>query len=254
MKLFYLVILMVLVASCTQMEIKPSSAEKIVKEPYIRTTEIDVEKEAQQVDNSPKIAIINPKDGEVLQDGNVVVTLNISNFKLVAPDRYPKESQGYIRVWLDAMEASGSKTKFSFENIANGTHAIKAELVLSNNTVIAYSKPIKVTIPEKIVPTQQDTKAQQNVLEFTIEADDHGFYPNTLKAKIGDTVKINFKFRDSSIYFAGLDVKGPFEDVKYKLHGEQPVTREFTMKGETIIKSFWPSTGIKKAELMVEII
>src|SRR3989338_1755920 len=211
MKFLYLMVLMVLVSSCTQtMEIKTSGTEKIIKEPYIRTTEVDIEKEAQEVDNSPKIEITIPKDNQILQDGNVAVALNISNFRLVAPDMYPKDSPGYIRVWLDEMEASGLKTEFVFENIANGTHKIMAELVLSNNTVIAYSKAIKVVIPAKVGHAQQEIKIQQNVLEFTVEADDHGFYPNTIKAKIGDIVRISFKFRDDSIYYAGLDVKGPF--------------------------------------------
>lgn len=251
MKLFYLIILIVILSSCTQiMETKPSGAGKIVKDTYIRTT--DVEKEAQQIDNSPRIAIISPKDGEILQSDKIVINLNLTNFKLVAPERYQKNGQGYIRVWLDDMESSGPKTEFAFENITNGTHTIKAELVLSNNTVIAYSKAIKVIVPTKIESAHQDIKIQQNALEFTVEADDYGFYPNTLKAKIGDTVKINFRFRDASIYFAGLDVKGPFEDVKYKLHGEQPVTREFTIKEETKIDSYWPSTGVHKATLVVE--
>jgi hypothetical protein len=58
---------------------------------------------------------------------------------------------------------------------------------------------------------------------------------------------------DDSIYFAGLDVKGPFEDIKYRMRGEQPITREFTMKDETRITSYWPASGVKKATLVVEI-
>ena len=99
----------------------------------------------------------------------------------------------------------------------------------------------------------QEPVQQFGVREYTIEADDNKFTPGTIKAKIGETVKINFNFKDSSIYYGGLDIKGPFEDIKYKLKGEQPITREFTMKTETIIKSFWPATGVKKAELLVEV-
>ncbi|MBI2650417.1 hypothetical protein HYX04_03820, partial [Candidatus Woesearchaeota archaeon] len=46
--------------------------------------------------------------------------------------------------------------------------------------------------------------------------------------------------------------KGPFQDINYKLKGEQPITREFTMKDETKITSWWPSSGVKKATLTVE--
>ena len=72
-------------------------------------------------------------------------------------------------------------------------------------------------------------------------------------SKIGDNVTINFRFRDHLIYYAGLDVAGPFPDIKYKLGDEQPISRSFIMLEETIIKSFWPSTGVKKAELTVEV-
>lgn len=43
-----------------------------------------------------------------------------------------------------------------------------------------------------------------------------------------------------TFYFAGLDVKGPFPTIQYKLKGEQPLTAEFTMKDETkIIQNFF---------------
>ena len=74
-----------------------------------------------------------------------------------------------------------------------------------------------------------------------------------LHAKIGDTVAINFKFRNHLIYYAGLDIIGPFPDIKYRLNDEQPIVRNFTMRETTIIKSFWPSSGVKKAEMIVEV-
>ena len=72
-------------------------------------------------------------------------------------------------------------------------------------------------------------------------------------SRIGDNVTINFRFRDHLIYYAGLDVIGPFPYINYKIGGEQPISRSFIMRDETIIKSFWPSTGVKKAELIVEV-
>ena len=147
MKFLYLIILLILIGSCTQtMEIKTSGAEKVVKDAYIRTTEIDVDKE-KQIDTQPKIDIISPKDGEIIKGHRLLIKLNISNFKLVTPDRYPKEGQGHIQVWIDNMEARSSNTDFVFENETNGTHIIKAELMLSNNTVLPYSKTIKIFIP-----------------------------------------------------------------------------------------------------------
>jgi len=147
MRLLYLIILTAVVISCTQtMGIKTSGAEKVVKDAYIRTTEIDIDKE-NQIDVQPKIDIISPRDNEIIKGRTLIIKLNVSNFKLVTPDRYPKEGQGYIQVWVDDMEARSSNTEFVFENETNGTHAIKAKLMLSNNTLLPYSKTIKVFIP-----------------------------------------------------------------------------------------------------------
>jgi len=65
---------------------------------------------------------------------------------LVTPDKYPKKEQGHVQVWVDNMEQRSSKTVFVFENESNGTHWIKAELMLSNNTVLPYSRTIKVIV------------------------------------------------------------------------------------------------------------
>lgn len=150
MRLLYFIIFALLITSCAKekIEIKTAGAEKVgVKDAYIRTTEVSINKEAKEIIEEPRIDIISPKDGEVLEGNRLVVKLNISNFKLVPPDRYPKEGQGHVQVWVDNMEARGSKTEFVFENESNGTHTIKAELMLSNNTVLPYSKTIKIFIP-----------------------------------------------------------------------------------------------------------
>ncbi|MBI2654593.1 Ig-like domain-containing protein [Candidatus Woesearchaeota archaeon] len=148
MKLAFSLILVLLLASCAEtVNIKPADIENIgVKEPFIRTTKIEPERETKETDKEPKIDIIIPKDGEVFKHGNITVKLNISNFKLVLPDRYPQKGQGHVQVWFDGMEFRDSKTEFFFENESNGTHTIKAELMLSNNTVLPYSKTISIVI------------------------------------------------------------------------------------------------------------
>jgi len=104
--------------------------------------------------------------------------------------------------------------------------------------------------PENFI---EQEPAQKVLREFIVMVDDYGFYPDTIKAKIGDIVKINFKFRDNSIYYGGMDIKGPFPDIRYKLKGEQPLTAEFVMKEKTRITSYWPATGVKKGMLVVEV-
>ena len=147
MKPFCFIFLVLLIASCTEDKIKivtSSSENANIKEAYIRTTKIEINDEVQEVIKEPKIEIISPKDGEIIKDGRLVVMLNISNFKLVAPDNQTRKNQGHVQVWVDGMEFRGSKTEFIFENESNGTHVIKAELMMSNNSVLPYSKTIKV--------------------------------------------------------------------------------------------------------------
>ena len=96
--------------------------------------------------NEPKINILSPGDGEVINDNKIIVKLNISNFELVTPDKESKQGQGHAQVWVDNMEFRSSKTEFVFMNESNGIHTIKAELMLSNNTVLPYSKTIKVIV------------------------------------------------------------------------------------------------------------
>lgn len=117
MRFFYFILLALLIVSC-------------IKKP-IETKE-------------PNIDIISPTNNELIKDGKILLKLNISNFKLVTPDSEPKKGQGHIQVWIDDMEFRGSKTEFVFENESDGTHIIKGELMLSNNTVLPYSKTIKV--------------------------------------------------------------------------------------------------------------
>jgi len=146
MRLAYFLVLIMLLASCKDtIKIKPAGAEQAgIKETYIRTTQI--EKDMEEDNKEPKIDIMSPKNNEVLQSGTITVKLNITNFRLVAPDRYPQKGQGHVQVWVDSMEFRGSKTEFVFENESNGTHTIKAELMMSNNTVLPYSKTITIIV------------------------------------------------------------------------------------------------------------
>lgn len=158
MKRLYLIILglsalLALISSCAEnkITISPSDIEKVgVKKTFIRTTVLEInasddEQESTQ-ELQPYIGIITPKDGEIIHNNTIFVRLNISNFKLVSPDRYPKKGQGHAQVWVDGMEFRGSKTEFIFTNESDGMHIIKAELMLSNNTVLPYSKTIRVFI------------------------------------------------------------------------------------------------------------
>ena len=119
MRLFYFLILVVLIVSCTEKTIEAKG---------------------------PQIDIISPKNGEMIKDNKIILKLNISSFRLVTPDLQPKKGHGHIQVWVDNMEFRKSNAEFIFENESNGVHVIKAELMLSNNTVLPYSKTIKIFV------------------------------------------------------------------------------------------------------------
>lgn len=155
MRIILTILLVMLVASCIQQKpkIKTTSLETSnIKEAYIRTTNVEISDEPQNL-REPQVNIIIPKNNEVINGGKIIVKINLSNFKLVTPDRYPSKRQGYVRLWFDDAEFQGSSTEFIFENESNGFHTIKAELMMSNGTVLPGSKTIKVYIKraEKII-------------------------------------------------------------------------------------------------------
>lgn len=251
-KALVLILLLVLVIACAQTQ----EIQEPQPAPIKGSDEDYTPKPAespQQVQSDPVLNIISPKDGELIKNSNVMIQLSAENFKIVLIGQPVKEGEGHFHVWLDSDRKVTTEKIFVFEDISSGRHSIVAELVKSDHSSLnpKITKALNINVESDYVPPQQAQEA--GVSEFDVEADDHGFYPSTIKAKIGDKVKINFKFRDSSIYYAGLDIKGPFEDIKYKLKGEQPITREFTMKGETKITSYWPASGVKKATLIVEV-
>lgn len=148
MKFIHLIFLVVfLVISCSkEIGITTINAEKInINESYIKTTGVETG-EKLKVAKEPGIEIISPKDGGILNSSRIVVLLNISNFNLVTPDMYPKKGQGHVQVWMDDMEFRGSKNEFVFKNESNGTHVIKAELMISNNTLLPYSNTIRIIV------------------------------------------------------------------------------------------------------------
>lgn len=245
-----LISLLLFIFACTSQQQLQPSAQVPVPEANEKATEKAI---VEQQKPEPKLTIIAPKDGEYIKGFKVSVELKAEDFNIVPIGQPVKEGEGHFHIWFDSDKKVTTDNKVTFENIVSGKHSIVAELVKSDHSSLSskVTKSIIVNVESDYVPKVEQPKT--GTAEFTVEADDRGFYPDTIKAKINQTVKINFKFRDDSIYFAGLDVKGPFEDVKYKLKGEQPVTREFTMKDETKIKSYWPSSGVQKGTLTVEV-
>lgn len=247
-----LILLLLLVFACTPQQ-QPKQSTINVPAPSTEKEKVVEKVIAPQPKGNPTLIIISPKDGELIKSSKVIVELKEENFNIVPIGSLVKEGEGHFHVWFDSEKKVTTDKTVNFENIVSDKHTVVAELVKSDHSSLSprITKTTTINVESDYVPKVE--ASQQGVKEFTVEADDRDFYPNMIKAKIGDKVKINFKFRDDSIYFAGLDVKGPFADINYKLKGEQPITREFTMKDETKIISYWPASGVKKADLIVEV-
>jgi len=246
-----LIPLLVLVLACAQQQETPKTA---LKSPAPESDkEKVIEKVVVEQPKSPVLTIVSPKDSELIKSSNVTIQLDAENFNIVPVGSPVKDNEGHFHVWLDSNKKVTTDKITIFDNVVSGKHTIVAELVKSNHSSLSQkvTKLITINVESDYVPKAETP--QPGMREYAVEADDHGFYPSTIKAKIGELVRINFSFRDDSIYFGGLDVKGPFPTIQYKLKGEQPLAAEFTMKGETKITSYWPSSGVKKAELIVEV-
>lgn len=246
-----LILLLVLVFAC---------APKTPPLDTLKVPVLDADKEKVVVEDTekgtkvPSVKILAPKDGELIKSSKVTVELMAENFDIMPIGEPVKEGQGHFHAWFDSDKKVTTDKMVTFENIVSGKHTIVAELVRSDHSSLSprIAQTMAINVESDYMPKVE--VPQLNISEFTVEADDNGFYPNKIQAKIGDIVRINFKFRDDRIYFAGLDVKGPFEDINYKLKGEQPISREFTIKGETKIASYWPASGVKKGDLIVEVV
>lgn len=243
----FLLLVVFILSSCSRIESKNAAPD------YINSSGMKpkINDSSAQI-MMPSLKIISPQDGQIVKGPTVTIGISAFNFTAVPVGSPVKDGEGHFHVWLDSYKKISAGNVFVFENVTSGRHSVAAELVKSDHSSLSpkIMQSININVESGFVP---EIKAQQpGFEEFAVEADDKDFYPNKIRAKINDTARISFKFRDDSIYFAGLDVKGPFEDVRYKLKGSQPITREFTMKGETRIDSYWPSSGVHKATLTVE--
>jgi len=241
-------LLILLTSACQQQNAQQFIFEESPKE----VKEDIVEKVAIAAPEIPTVKIISPKDGDLIKSYNITVQVESLNFNIVAVGKPLKDNEGHFHIWLDSEQKVGPDKIVKFEKVVSGRYSIVAELVKSDHSSLSprVISGITVNVQSDFVPKATQ---QEGIREYTVEADDNGFYPGKIISRIGDNVTIQFKFRDHLIYYAGLDIIGPFPDVKYRIGDKQPITRSFVMQQETVIKSFWPSSGIKKAELIVEI-
>lgn len=159
-----------------------------------------------------------------------------------------------LKVTVDASQ-SGTKVfaMLHYDDDNDGVYGFPDEdkPVLLEGSVLV--KPISITQQ----PPQQPQQSTQTITgtvaaakQFTIEADDNKFNPSTITVSKGDKVNITFKFLDSNIYFGGLDVKSPkWTTVEYKKGSATSLKSvEFTADSTFTFSSYWPASGVWKAD------
>lgn len=128
----------------------------------------------------PKITILSPENGATLTEGNIIVTVQISNFDLTEKSSSDK-SGGHVHYYLDvepptqsgapAIPASGTyvtskETSHTWPNIPAGVHTIAVQLVNIDHTPLESPATAKVTVNIKAadksseIPKEEPTSAQ----------------------------------------------------------------------------------------------
>lgn len=103
------------------------------------------------------------------------------------------------------------------------------------------------------LPTSTPSPTAPSVVEMRIEADDLGFYPGgAISFPSGTRVKLTFAVRTSNVYYGGLDFRSSKFSTTQALPG-QTATVEFIANSSFIITSYWPSSGVYKASLSVNV-
>ncbi|MBI4360283.1 hypothetical protein HY572_00755 [Candidatus Micrarchaeota archaeon] len=116
----------------------------------------------------------------------------------------------------------------------------------------AASEPTEVASEPNATATLTPTQTPTPEPGVYVEVDDNAWYPGEITVKKGVPLKLTIKMRDTNVYFAGGDVKSDaFETVRFAV-GETK-TVEFTPQGQVKISNYWPTSGVLKGTLTINV-
>lgn len=149
--------------------------------------------------------------------------------------------------FFDGSVPGSFSDSITFQQAGNYYYRIHA--VVDGKEIWSEEKSLKITSPSDTGVTR----------ELTITADDRSFYYNnqpinSINAKPGEKLKITFRTLTSNVYYGGLDFRSEDFGIntgKVKPGDETKV--EITIDKEGTITSYWPLSGVKKADLAVKI-
>lgn len=145
---------------------------------------------------------------------------------------------------------SAGRYYFRAHAIVDGRHVWSEEKQM---TVKAAPSPTPTHIPTTtITPAAPTTGAN-----YAVEADDNGFYLSgskisSLNAARDSKIKITFGVKTENVYYGGLDFRSSkFADSPKVAPGGSWTSPEIAVDGDFTISSYWPASGVKKADLRV---
>ncbi|MBI2084572.1 MAG: hypothetical protein HYT70_03100 [Candidatus Aenigmarchaeota archaeon] len=105
------------------------------------------------------------------------------------------------------------------------------------------------------VVQQEETPAPPAIREFTIEADDSGFYIDnkdisSISVSSGDFVSITYQVRSQGVYYGGLDFRGCGQSTPSVKPGDS-IKVQFTALSTCAITSYWPVSNVAKDSMQV---
>ncbi len=113
----------------------------------------------------------------------------------------------------------------------------------------ASPPPVQPTLQ----PTPSSISSTPKAQSFAIEADDRGFYPpDTITVSRGTSIILTLKVRTDNVYYGGLTFRSAkFNDLTLKPGASGSI--QFIADENTTIASFWPLSGVHKADLHIVI-
>jgi plastocyanin len=194
---------------------------------------------------SPTLKIISPSGGVIPVPGDVTVTVEVSNFKVVDKQGQANvPGEGHIHYYLDidapttpgqpAVPPSGSiwaqvaDTSYTFTNVAAGNHAISVELVNNDHT------PLDPPVVRKITVTVSAATATQTPTAVTIDlvAQNMAFNMKNITVPAGASVIINFNNKDGASHnfslYSNSSAKPPALFQGEIVSGTKTITYHFT--------------------------
>jgi hypothetical protein len=254
-----MVFLMIFLVSCTQ-----SNNAPIVTSGLEPLTPIDNQTQTSNPEQNPETITLTgmPDSAEAGQDftikwsiqGDAATTENtaIVYGPLSIPN--PTGQSDYPQITRNSCDTSSCSLPTTFSaniNITNpGNYYYRAHAIV--NSLDVWSSEASI-----IITPQTQMQQTQSVQEYTLGADDYGFYLTdnkitSLSVSTGNPLKLTFDVNPTNVYYGGLQIKGCGQDTGKIVPGGTAVI-EFTPTANCRITSYWPASGVVKSNIDLKI-